>query len=267
MLNFLILYFFIGVIGGILIGLIGGGIGPLVVPVLIYTLPFIGIEHKVLPHVVISTSLAIVCITTAAGLIGHYLNRTIEWKLFYKLLPGSIVGAILGVSILPTLTVNNLKYIFGLFLIYLGIKEFLLHSKDFNIEFNLNLVKGYKVFLVTAFFALVSTLLGICEGLLLVPYMRNYGLSINRIVGASLFCSLLVSVIGLIPIFYSQMDRAHLPANTIDFIYLPAFIAVSGTSIIFAVLSGYYAKKISENITKRIFAICSFIIGMRMILG
>ena len=62
------------------------------------------------------------------SIIIHQKNRIIKWKLLLKLIPGGIVGIILGTVVAWGMTVDFLQKIFAGLLVLVGFRE-LFHKK------------------------------------------------------------------------------------------------------------------------------------------
>lgn len=63
-----------------------------------------------------------------ASLIIHQKNRLIRWKLLLKLIPGGILGILLGTFIASAINVDFLQKLFAGLLIFVGFRE-LFHKK------------------------------------------------------------------------------------------------------------------------------------------
>ncbi|MEM8675216.1 MAG: sulfite exporter TauE/SafE family protein [Cyanobacteria bacterium P01_G01_bin.67] len=74
---------------GLSLGLIGGGGAILAVPILVYVM---GLN----PKVAIAMSLIIVCIISIIGVISHWQQGNIRWKIALTFIPAAMIGANLG---------------------------------------------------------------------------------------------------------------------------------------------------------------------------
>jgi len=116
-----LLIFVIGLLMGILSGLAIGG-GTLLVPALIY---LVGTEQ----HIAQGVSLAAFIPTAIVAVITHHHQGNVKFRLAGYLAIGSIVGAVFGSLIASSLDAQVLKKIFGIFLIGMGIYEYVGKSK------------------------------------------------------------------------------------------------------------------------------------------
>ena len=84
--------YFLAVLVGLSLGLLGGGGSILTVPILVYIM-------NIPTKTAIPLSLAIVGITSIFGVMGHLKNKNIDFKLTALFGPISIFGTILGTQI------------------------------------------------------------------------------------------------------------------------------------------------------------------------
>ncbi len=110
-------YFFMVVAGlaaGLLSGLLGVGGGVILVPVFVYLL-------KMDIHLAIGTSLAVIIPTALMGTFKHYLQHSVDGKVFLIVSVFAILGAFYGVHISLGLTGPTLKKLFAIFLFFLSL--------------------------------------------------------------------------------------------------------------------------------------------------
>ncbi len=99
---------------GILTGFLGVGGGFLIVPALVL---FASIDLKK----AIGASLAIIAFNSAAGLLGHWQQLEIDWKLTGLILLAALVGMAIGNSISIKVPEKKLKQSFAGFVVTVGI--------------------------------------------------------------------------------------------------------------------------------------------------
>src|SRR5579862_1938251 len=112
----LFLYLIIGAAAGIMSGLFGLGGGVIVIPALSYIfMRFTSIPSADTMQMAVGTSLAIMIFTAASALYAHHKRKSVNWVIFKMMMPGLMIGAVLGSIIAHFLSSNALKIIFGLF--------------------------------------------------------------------------------------------------------------------------------------------------------
>ena len=112
-----ILYFVVGIVGGILGGMGMGG-GTLLIPMLT-------IFFSVQQHTAQAINLVAFIPMAVIALIIHLKNKLIDFSKVFLIIFSGVVTCVLGCFIAKILTANFLKRIFGLFLVLLSIYQLL----------------------------------------------------------------------------------------------------------------------------------------------
>lgn len=112
-------YFIAGIIGlvsGITSGLFGVGGGIIMVPAMMFFLspPIRDIKQA------IGTSLVVIIPTALMGSYKHLTQGNVEWRTALALAPLAIVGSYLGAWLTTQIPADNLKRVFGGFLMLVG---------------------------------------------------------------------------------------------------------------------------------------------------
>ena len=100
---------------GALSGLIGIGGGVFMVPIMV---SYFGVAQ----HVAQGTSLAVVIPTAIVSSIVYSLHGSIDYGIALQLIVGSVVGASLGAKLMKKLPAAQLKRLFAVMLILVGIR-------------------------------------------------------------------------------------------------------------------------------------------------
>lgn len=261
-----VIYLLLGVIGGVLVGLIGGGIGPIVIPVLIYTLVHAGVNQDIAVHLAVGTSLCVVLMTTTVAICGYRIGKLINVPLLKRLLPGTVLGALFGSFGSALLSGKILQGILGVFLILLGLVIFRIKNQPLEKNTEHRLPSHLWLFIFTALLSGFSTILGISDGLLLIPFLRRFSFSMQSTIATSTVCAFFASLLGTIPYLLIGMHAIHLPEHTFGYVYLPAFFSITFASCLFSSVGVYLNKRLPEKKLKTIFAVFMIIVGAKTIL-
>jgi uncharacterized protein len=108
----------IGLIGGISSGLFGVGGGVVMVPAMLF-FTVLAIRDT---QQAVGTSLIVIIPTAIIGAFKHKTLGNINWPIALMLVPGAIVGGWIGASLTAEISSENLKRLFGGFLILVGAK-------------------------------------------------------------------------------------------------------------------------------------------------
>jgi len=106
----------IGLVGGISSGLFGVGGGVVMVPaMLLFTTLAIRDTQQA-----VGTSLLVIIPTAIIGVIRHKTLGNINWPVALMLVPGAILGGWIGATLTRDISSDNLKRLFGGFIILIG---------------------------------------------------------------------------------------------------------------------------------------------------
>lgn len=94
----------VGAISGLFSGLLGIGGGIVIVPTLIFVLPYLGLSGPDLVKVAIATSLTTIVVTGLAGAVPHLIRGAVDWLAVRRLAPGIVLGSFAGRSFPGRLT-------------------------------------------------------------------------------------------------------------------------------------------------------------------
>ena len=108
----------IGLIGGITSGLFGVGGGVFMVPAMM-----LGLSPPIRDvKMAIGTSLVVIVPTAIMGSFKHHQNGNVHWVIAAMLVPGAIIGSYIGVYLTKIVSADDLKRIFGIFLVIVGLR-------------------------------------------------------------------------------------------------------------------------------------------------
>ena len=114
--------FAIGLTAGIISGLLGIGGGAVLVPLLVF---FLALPQ----HLAQGISMVYIIPTSIAALIQLHRNKQVDYTISLYLAAGAIVGALLTSNIVQYIPGDELKKIFGVFVIFTGARMILAKPK------------------------------------------------------------------------------------------------------------------------------------------
>jgi uncharacterized membrane protein YfcA len=98
-----------------------------------------------------------------------------------------------------------------------------------------------------------------------VPYLKASGLPITSSIGTSAACGIPIAIFGALGYIISGLNNPLLPTLTLGYIYLPALLGISLTSIIAAKYGADIAHHVSEDILKKMMAGMMLLISIYMV--
>lgn len=259
----IVLYLSTGALAGILAGLLGIGGGLFIVPVLLFILPFSGIESDQMMSICVATSLATIVVTSISSIIAHHKHQAILWPIFWRLLPGICLGALVGAFVADIVSQLFLKNLFAVSVILIAIKMLL------KIQVNTFTELPGKIILLTTgtFIGSLSSMIGIGGGALTVPILNYWKVPMAKAVATSAACGFPIAIAGTLGFIVTGLDQTNLPTYSSGFVYWPAVIGITSSSIIFAPLGAKFAHRISASLLSRLFALFLLIVGFNVLLG
>lgn len=253
-----------GIAAGLLSGMLGIGGGILIVPLLIYLLPIMGLPASIVVPTAIATSLATIMLTTLSSARAHAKRGYVDWAWVKLLGPfliaGGLVGAYLGTRIPPEI----LQRIFAAVLIFLAVHMIWKHRpKSVDAQINRPIARAFA-----SVIGVVSALVGIGGGALIVPLLHFYQVAMRNAVAVAAVCSVLLAGFGsLTYMLAGPAPSASGVSGLIGYVYLPAWLAISTTSMIFARIGAAIAHRLPVRYLQRAFAVLLISVALHLFFG
>jgi len=257
----LLYYLPVGAVAGLIAGLLGLGGGVVIVPALVIVFPLLGIPNDLLMQLVVGTSLATIVPTSASSVYAHYRRGAVNWQIFRQLAPWMLVGAIVGGQIAHLLPSITLQRIFAVFVLFAS-TQMLRGSAAEQPDRTLPGAAGNA--LAGSFIGAISAMLGIGGGSATVPYLTFFGVNVRNAVATSSACGLVLATSGALTFIFTGWGVANLPASTLGYVYLPAFLGLVVPSVIFAPVGARLAHTLPTATLKRLFALFLIFMGIKM---
>ena len=208
----IILIIFVSMVVGGLSGLFGVGGGFLMTPLLI----FLGIP----PVVAVGTEAPHILASSVSGVIAHWREKNVDFKMGFFLLIGGVFGSTIGVNLFKILSIFGqidivIQMLFVIFLGFIGftmafesakttIKKYRttssirtklhqhswIHGLPFKLRFHRSklYISAIPPIVIGFFVGLLSAMMGVGGGIIMIPAMVYIlGMSTNVVVGTSLF--------------------------------------------------------------------------------
>lgn len=260
MIEEMIIFISLGVFSGLIAGLFGIGGGTLIVPVLVACFFSMGFEESIIVHLALGTSMACIFFTGLASANAHKKKNAIDFGVMKPVVIGIIFGSFLGAIFAIQIAGSILKIIIGLFALFVAIQ----------IGFQLELRRRRSDNKSTSYVAgssigFLSSILGIGGGIFSVSYFKTSGLSLTTSIGTSAACGVPIAIFASLGYIFVGFNNSVLPPMSIGYIYLPAVIGVSMTSIFTAVYGAKLAHFISEKLLRNLLISLMLTISIYMI--
>ena len=249
----------LGILAGLLAGMFGIGGGLIMVPVLIGTFLSLDFNNEIIVQLAIGTSIACIIFTSLSSANAHRIKGSVNVNHFKPVATGIIFGAFAGALFAVQIDGLILKLTIASFILIVGLDILL----DKNIIQKIFQFKPKSIF-VGSGIGFLSSILGIGGGTFSVPYFKGSGLSLTSSIGTSAACGVPIAIFGTLGYIFAGLNVDLLPNMSLGFIYMPALIGVSITSIFSAKYGADLAHYLSKDTLRRLMASWFFIISIYM---
>ena len=262
MMDEILIFAALGILAGLLAGMFGIGGGLVIVPVLIGTFISLGFDASIVVHLSIGTAISCIIFTSSASANAHRKKKSIDFGHFKPVATGIIFGALCGALFAVQIEGFFLKLSIATFVFLVGIQILF----DIQIYSKRIVPNKPKSIFAGSIIGFLSSILGMGGGTFSVPYFRASGLKLTTSIGTSAACGVPIAIFGTIGYILAGIKVSELPNLSLGYIYLPALLGVSVTSIFAAKYGADLAHYLSQSILKRLMAAWFFIISIYMFL-
>jgi uncharacterized protein len=248
---------------GFISGLLGIGGGVIMTPVQYWLYTSSGMSTDTAIRIAFATTLAVVLPTAASGVWQHHKRGSILWKIAITMGLFTAIGAFLGALIASRLPGSGLKIGFGILALVIAVRMLTVRISDDKRPIRNN----FWLWMVLALpLGVITGILGIGGGIMVVPILvLVLRLTMRQAVGTSLGMMLFTATGGIIGYVVAGFNAADLPDYTLGYIYWPAWIALSITSIGLAQVGAVMVQKVPGRQLNYIFVALLFYIGLNML--
>lgn len=262
MLSFILICLVIGAIVGFLAGLFGIGGGLIIVPVLVYLLPMVGVPDPLLMSTALGTSFATIVITGFSSAQRHHKHGNIVWSAVKVLAPTIMLTTFISGLFIGKLDKSVSSKIFACLVVYLAIKMILsIKPKEVikTLTYQASVVGGILI-------GLASSAAGIGGGGFIVPFLNSRGIEMKKAIGSSAFCGMLLGLAGMLSFMLGGWNIENMPDYSIGYVYFPAVLSITATSFFTSKLGATTTTKLPVPVLKRYFALLLIVIAIDMFL-
>ncbi|WP_028451595.1 sulfite exporter TauE/SafE family protein [Chitinilyticum aquatile] len=263
MLTLILACLAVGMVAGLLAGLFGVGGGTVIVPGLLLVFPLVGVPAVQAQHVALGTSLASIVFTGMASAYAHHRRGAVNWAAVRRLVPGILLGTVLGALIAGRMSGLLLQWIFVVFMYAMAV-QILLDLKPAPG----NALPGYGGNgAVGGIIGVLSSWIGIGGGSLTVPWLLRCNLPVKEAIASSAAVGVPLALAGCIGYTVSGWAVAGLPAGSLGFVYWPAVLAIVLASFPMAKQGAALAHRLPAAKLKKAFAVLLIAVASKMLYG
>jgi uncharacterized membrane protein YfcA len=260
-ISLIIAFLVLGAATGFAAGLLGIGGGMLLVPFITFLMVTKEFPSELIVHMAIATSLATIMFTSISSVRAHHKRGAVSWNIVKLLAPGILIGSWIGPWIGKQLSASGLALFFTVFVAF-SATQMLLDKKPAPLR---ELPKAPGMLGAGGIIGMLAGLVGAGGGFVSVPFMIRCNVKIHNAVGTSAALGFPIALAGTLSNIYYGMSIPGLPAGSLGFIYLPALLVISLTSVMTAPLGARTAHKLPVKTLRRIFAIVLYTLAAYML--
>lgn len=252
----------LGSMTGFLAGLFGIGGGMVMVPFMTLLFTALGMPSVHLVHMAIATSLATILFTSVSSVRAHQQHGAVLWPVVWRVAPGILLGSLLGAQIAAALPTAPLALVFAAFVGF-SATQMLLNRKP---KPSRELPGGPGMFGAGTVIGSIASLVGAGGGFISVPFMVWCNVPMHRAVGTSAALGFPIAAAGTLGYVIAGWREMGPPTwQHAGFIYLPALLTVSLTSVLTAPLGARLAHALDVTRLKRLFALMLYLLAGYML--
>lgn len=262
-------YLATGLTAGIIAGMFGVGGGILIVPALLFLFHLDGINPVISMQLAVSTSLATIVFTNVSATWHHHRHNSVHWPLVRHYIPGILLGAWLGAQLAARIDGEQLRALFGLFEILIGLQ--MISDRKRPEDDTLSQPPALRPFqtnthiFLAVGIGILSTLFGIGGGTMLVPAITLIaGLSIRQAIGSSAAIGAVLALVGTTGLIQAGWENDALPPNTLGFVVPLAGLAIITGTLITTPLGVKLAHSMEPRLLKKGFGLLLLLVGIKL---
>lgn len=261
--QWILAYVVIGAFIGFFAGMLGMGGGGIQVPLTTMVFAAQGFPPKHMLHVALGTAMATVIFTSISSLRAHNRHKAVDWSVLRGMVPGVVVGTCLGTLVARHIPTFPLAVIFVVFVLYMA-SSMLVNWK----------AKPTRRLPGTSGLFVAGTVIGICSALaamggatLTIPFLMFCNVPFHMAIGTASAIGFPIALFGSVGYLWNGWDVSGLPPLSMGYIYIPALIGFTLSSMMLAPLGARLAHRTSERTLKRVFAIVIGALGIKMLIA
>ena len=263
MFSFFIICLLVGTVVGFLAGLFGIGGGLIIVPVLVYLLPMVGVPEPMLMSVALGTSFATIVVTGFSSAQRHHKLGNIVWPAVKILAPTIMVVTFISGLFIGKLPKEYSSKVFACLVVYLAVKM-VMSIKPKAVQKTLTttatLIGGTLI-------GIASSAAGIGGGGFIVPFLNSRGIEMKKAICSSAFCGMLLGLSGMFSFIVGGWNTIGMPEWSLGYVYLPAVLGITLTSFFTSKLGATTTSKLPVPTLKRYFALLLIVIAVNMFIS
>ncbi|HEX9450392.1 MAG TPA: sulfite exporter TauE/SafE family protein [Burkholderiales bacterium] len=256
-----IVYLLMGLFVGFFAGLLGIGGGLILVTLMVYMFTLQGFPADRLLHLALGTSIASIVFTSISSLLAHHKHGAVRWDILRMVIPGLVIGTLLGTVVADLLKSKYLAIFFVIFVYCAAVQMF----ANVKPKPTRQLPGKAGLTAVAVIVGIVSSLVGVGGGVMTIPLMSLCNVPMRQTIGTSAALGLPIALAGTVGYVVMGLGKDHLPPLSVGYIYLPALIGIVIGTFVTVPWGAKAAHAMPVPRLKKIFAVILFILATKML--
>ncbi len=252
-----------GIFAGFAGGLLGLGGSFIMTPVQYVLYTDMGLPADTAIKLAFGTSLLVVLPTALSGTLRHARQGAVIKKTAIIMGSSSLLAACGGATLAAHIPGTALRIAFGVLILGSGIRMLFTRQASASGELKENswLLAAWAIPV-----GIISGLLGIGGGILLVPLLvLVFKYNIHNAMATSLAIMVFMSAGGALGYIINGLGVPQLPAYSIGYVYLPAFLVLTAASAGMAQIGAITTHRLPARHLRYIFIAVMFYLGIKML--
>ena len=259
-ISYWLIYLGVGVFVGFFAGLLGIGGGAVMVPTLSMIFISRGFSSDHVVHMALATSMATIIPGGLASAWTHHQHHAVNWGVVKKMLPGILLGTFSGAVIAHFSSTAFLKGFFVVFICFLAVQML----------FNLKPKGGHTLpgssgmLIFGAVMGVISSFAGIGGAIMSIAFLSWCNVRMHEAIGTAAAIGVPLAIAGSVGFVVTGLLDKGLPAESLGYVYVPAFIGISITSFLIAPLGAKLAHRLPVGVLRKIFVVVLVVLAVKM---
>jgi uncharacterized protein len=253
-------YLAIGVFVGFFGGMLGIGGGAIMVPLLVMMFEAQGIAREHWVHLAVGTGMSTILFTSVSSVRAHAKRGTVRWDIARAITPGILVGGLVGVAMAGMFSTFVLAACFTAIVYGAGINILI----DRAPKSTRTLPGPGGIFAAGFIISGVSALVAMGGAFMTVPFLVWCNVKIREAIGSAAFAGFPIAVIGTVGYVFIGRNVEGLPDWTLGYVYLPAMLGISVSSVLMAPVGAWASHKLPTRTLRRIYGVLLLLLATRM---
>jgi uncharacterized membrane protein YfcA len=253
-----------GFVMGFLAGLFGIGGGAILVPAMYEAFRAIGVDHDVLMHMCLGTSLAVMVPTTITSFRSHRAKGTVDEAFLKRVAVWIVLGVIIGALIARVAPSRTLQWIWAVCGGLLAIK--MAFSRDEWVVAK-DVPGNWVTEAVSFLIGLASTLMSIGGASIMVAFMTMFGRPLMPSISTSSGLGPLIAIPGTIGFIWAGWGVTNLPPFSIGYVSLLGAAVIVPVSVYAAPIGVRVGHGLPKRKMEVAFAAFLGLMSLRFLVG